>query len=547
MSLIREEINRVREIMGLPVIKEQVEIPADTSRNMKNNVYKDFWNKYDTMTYCNFLEYWKNKYNEEYSENNGGSYEQSVKDAFEKHKTSKLPLRLLNTFAWIENRGREKGDNGQGCWGLFQYCRPYWSDYGITSQEDAENADIATRQFVKHATSLGNSFSSSIGVDVFAPENQWLLYLVWQQGSGGIRRIYNNCEDTETFKGDKIFVKPELKTIGPKTVGDIEMGKDTLQRGDSGDLVKYVQLMLVNDYSIDLGESGPMNDGIDGKFLDIMEDGVKEFQERFNLVVDGVVGRCTLETIVKGRTPRCCRKNACKKDNCKDSVWCSKIKKDKEKITKNKKKDDKEVNVNNVTPGNKLPGNFAEIPGGQGNFRCEQPTLKELAKVFEDYPDIERVVRMNNEEGTGVEKHDEKAYVESTGREYIWFNAHDPYRGGRNYETGYTGAVEKGLNELNKGNTLIHCTHGADRTGFVVAAYIKERLGWSNEKLWDYTTQFNGWDGGYDGCCANAKYRSKLICNATNFVYYLSSFYPIKEWCEAKEARMDCKVCKKYK
>ena len=45
MSLIREEINRVREIMGLPVIKEQVEIPADTSRNMKNNVYKDFWNK----------------------------------------------------------------------------------------------------------------------------------------------------------------------------------------------------------------------------------------------------------------------------------------------------------------------------------------------------------------------------------------------------------------------------------------------------------------------------------------------------------------------
>ena len=37
-------------------------------------------------------------------------------------------------------------------------------------------------------------------------------------------------------------------------------------------------------------------------------------------VVDGVVGRCTLETIVKGSTPRCSRKKACIKDKSKERV-----------------------------------------------------------------------------------------------------------------------------------------------------------------------------------------------------------------------------------
>jgi hypothetical protein len=136
-------------------IKEQEEIPSDTLINMQSNVGPDFKG---TLTYCSFLEYWKNRYDEKYNANKGSSYSQPVKDAFEKHKTSKITLRILNTVSYLESLGNVKADNGR-CYGLFQYCREYFSDYGINSKSDAQNADIATRQFVKHATILGNTLS----------------------------------------------------------------------------------------------------------------------------------------------------------------------------------------------------------------------------------------------------------------------------------------------------------------------------------------------------------------------------------------------------
>ena len=145
-------------------IKEQEEIPSDTLEKMEVNVGPDFKG---TMTYCSFLEYWKNRYDKKYAKNKGSSYTQPVKDAFEKHETSKITLRIMNTVSSLENGGKETGDNGR-CYGLFQFCKEYWSDYGITSQTDAETADIATRQFVKHATILGKRISNNLGLDVFS-------------------------------------------------------------------------------------------------------------------------------------------------------------------------------------------------------------------------------------------------------------------------------------------------------------------------------------------------------------------------------------------
>ena len=47
---------------------------------------------------------------------------------------------------------------------------------------------------------------------------------------------------------------------------------------------------------------------------------------------------------------------------------------------------------------------------------------------------------------------------------------------------------------LKQGSTLIHCAHGADRTGGNVGGYLYS-LGWGDtKKVWDYTTQYNGWE-----------------------------------------------------
>ena len=392
-------------------IKEQEEIPSDTLINMQSNVGPDFKG---TLTYCSFLEYWKNRYDEKYNANKGSSYSQPVKDAFEKHKTSKITLRILNTVSYLESLGNVKADNGR-CYGLFQYCREYFSDYGINSKSDAQNADIATRQFVKHATILGNTLSGNLGLDVFSAENQWLLYLSWQQGRAGTVKIYKGCDDVETFTGDELYdTTPEI--IGPTTADDIMLGKAVLKKGDSSQLVTMIQRMLLYDYEIDLGE-----DGVDGIFLVDTHNAVLEFQKKFDLKPDGVIGPCTFDTLSEGSVRYCCKSDACKKDECKDSNWCtwqSTFKR--KKTTKDKTDKESEVDVENVTPSKGLPGNFAEIPGGQGNFRSEQPSLREFAKLFEEYPDIERVVRMNgNKDSGGLSMESEKKYVESTGREYI--------------------------------------------------------------------------------------------------------------------------------
>ena len=548
-------------------IKEQVEIPADTLHKMNNNVHPDYWQKYDEITYCNFLEYWKNYYDEKYSENHGSSYAKPVKDAFEKHKTSKITLKLMNTFAWIENRGREKGDNGQGCWGLFQYCDDYWSDYGITSQSDAENADIATRQFVKHATIIGGKMSNMSGKDVFKAENQWLLYLGWQQGVAGTTKIYNGCEDVETFKGDKkLDTTPDV--IGPTTAEDIMLGKAILKKGDQSDLVKFIQIMLLKDFKIDLGEGGEFGDGVDGTFLDDTHNAVEDFQEMFGLAVDGVIGKCTLETIIKGKTPKCCKSGACKEDRCKDSSWCSEIKTKKEKIIKKKIKSDKNKKseedtdkcgvkydigaVSEITP--KAPCKdlqLARIPNSSNAWRSGQPTAEELVWIIQTY-DIKHIVRMNGDSSSDMSarcggclttKNEEKI------AEYFnveWYGDTKHHSGGSFYSSHGKGKAGEGRNIpggsvpkvielIQQGNVLVHCRNGADRTGQMVGGYLSS-IDWGTpEQIWNYSIPFNHWGGSSGSVCKPG--------GNWGYIKYMEVFLPLRDWCEGEEWRKTCPSC----
>jgi|10_taG_2_1085330.scaffolds.fasta_scaffold00165_26 peptidoglycan hydrolase-like protein with peptidoglycan-binding domain len=322
----------------------------------------------------------------------------------------------------------------------------------------------------------------------------------------------------------------QVEIIMDSDVESILQGKNILKRGHKGKLVSNIQQKLVVDYNIDLGEYGKLKDGVDGVFGSKTKEGVKEFQKTFNLVVDGIVGPCTLDTIINGVANKCCESGKCKTEECKDTNFCPAKKNIKsQKTNTNTKKNEREVE--NVKVNKKLPRKFELIPGGAGNYRTGQPSLGQLKYILQDeFPEIQRVVRMNGSREVSVSIEKEKELVEGLGKEFIWINAHKGYRRGE----GYVDSMNVVIPLLMEGNTLIHCTAGKDRTGFMVARYLKD-IGynnWSDEDLWDYTVDFNSWE------------RKGYICNNTDYKKYMEGFYTINDWCSANSERRSCRVCR---
>ena len=322
---------------------------------------------------------------------------------------------------------------------------------------------------------------------------------------------------------------PKKDVYGPVNIDDIMLSKDVMEKGDKGKLVAFVQTMLVSDYNLTLGD-------VDGVFKRETHEAVLKFQRQFELKADGVVGPCTLDTLLEGNVRYCCKSGACKKDYCKDSDWCAWQKNYKKVVSTKDSKVERKSNVEGCgTIVSKLPSKFEEVPGGGNNFRTNQPSLGQLGYVLEKYPEIQTVVRMNAEEGTGVTVEAERECVESSGRKFVWVNAHEGYISGE----GYTQSMDKVLPYLEEGNTLIHCTAGKDRTGFMVARYLKD-INYNNlsdEELYQYTVDFNSWD------------KKGYICNGTAYSKYMEGFYTIESWCNFDvENRLNkCKICKQYR
>jgi len=189
-------------------------------------------------------------------------------------------------------------------------------------------------------------------------------------------------------------------------------------------------------------------------------------------------------------------------------------------------------------------GNFFPIPDDNNNFRSGALRAEQMLYALETY-DIKKIISFDDGEDNTLEmkNSEEEKFIEcynkskGTNVEWIKISAHiNPYKVGE----GYVGTLNKVLPLIKDGNTLIHCTHGADRTGYVVAKHLKD-LGKieSNEDLWNYTIKFNSWEG------------SGLICNPkkgnNGFIKYLEGFYPHKEWCKVGNRMKDCQSCKKYK
>ncbi len=159
-----------------------------------------------------------------------------------------------------------------------------------------------------------------------------------------------------------------------------------------------------------------------------------------------------------------------------------------------------------------LPSNFDTIPGGNNLYRSSQPSLKQLEEIIKAY-NIQVVIRMNAKESTNVTPEQEMELVQSMGKKYVWFNAHMGYQKGKGYVT----SLDSIQPYLKGGNALIHCTHGADRTGYQVAKYLQDNLGWSRKELWYYTIKYNNWE-------------RNIKNGQMGYVKYMEAFYPYDLW-----------------
>lgn len=136
--------------------------------------------------------------------------------------------------------------------------------------------------------------------------------------------------------------------------------------------------------------------------------------------------------------------------------------------------------------------NFHLIPDGNNNYRSAQIPVKineknYLPEVIDKYG-IKTIIRLNGDGGDSRHRsthpntsiQDEKELAESKGVKF--------------YKLSSTRDQDKVNSLLAEGNVLIHCAHGADRTGGNVGGYLKEIGFGDTDKIWSYTTQYNGWN-----------------------------------------------------
>ena len=160
----------------------------------------------------------------------------------------------------------------------------------------------------------------------------------------------------------------------------------------------------------------------------------------------------------------------------------------------------------------KAPYKFSRVPGSDNVYRSNQPKIYELKYLLENF-DIETVIRMNDIEGTGVTIEEERRLVESMGKKFIWINAHLGYKPGE----GYVKSLDSIQPVLDRGKALIHCAAGKDRTGYMVARYIKNHTDFTGAEIWEYTTSFNSW--------------KRHVCEGKRgYIKYMEAFYSIEEW-----------------
>lgn len=137
---------------------------------------------------------------------------------------------------------------------------------------------------------------------------------------------------------------------------------------------------------------------------------------------------------------------------------------------------------------------FHQIPDGKNNFRSAQIPVTIKGKDFYgpivDKYNIKTIIRLNGDSPSdqrhtsnhpSTSTSEEKKFAESKGIKFYRLSSRDDQ--------------DKVNSLLKQGNVLIHCAHGQDRTGGNVGGYLMDIKwgGGDTKKIWDYTTNLNGW------------------------------------------------------
>lgn len=209
--------------------------------------------------------------------------------------------------------------------------------------------------------------------------------------------------------------------------------------------IKELQSFLL-DKGYDLGKFGPNKDGVDGKY--------------------GPATKAAHEAFKKNISP--------------DQFLEKKTDMDQKNIG----------DVDDKTLKNEF--NFHLIPDGKNNYRSAQIPVKineknYLSEIIDKYR-IKTIIRFNGDGADSRHKsthpstsiQDEKGLAESKGVKFYLLSS--------------TRDQDKVNSLLRGGNVLLHCAHGADRTGGNVGGYLKEIGFGDTDKIWSYTTQYNSWN-----------------------------------------------------
>jgi len=336
-----------------------------------------------------------------------------------------------------------------------------------------------------------------------------------------------------------ILVESPLEPDLIDVLSSIQDGSSSyLRTGNASRSVALIQSYLKSQ-GYDLGTFGPAGDGVDGRFGRQTRVAVEQLQSQLGVDDDGIIGPETASAIlgspflIPASDPEPIDADVVPRIPVEEPGAVDPV--------------TTPASSGNCPPSRPGRSNVYGAPGGGSfvyqlqqfdpsvnNWRSSQPTEEQLRWLIATHG-IEHVIRLNGNEGK-LTMEREKQICDELGVMYNngaegYVDSHAGFVSGQ----GYLGTIQNVLPMLTAGDCLIHCRAGADRTGYLVAAYLKsEGICTDLEELWDYTTSYNHWGGRRGHICSGGN---------TGYIRYLEGFYPFDEWCAAKSWRRECTNC----